>query len=415
MKAKITTTLIKTLSSKEKPYEVFDTSDKSPGMILRIEPTGRMGYFCVYHINGRKRRYKLGDAKLITLEQARTLYKGKIGEAANGKDPQAERKHKRAEQKAAKSKTVRGFFELHYSPWLDAERKSGKATASRLESCFDWLFDKPMEEVTPFLLQGWRKKRLALGRSPHTVNRDMVAIKALLSKAVEWGFLKASPLARMSKTKADDNSRVRYLLPDEEKRLFVELDKREVKGREARLRFNEWRRERHLELFPEITESMYIDHLQPIVLLALNTGLRRGEIFDLEWRDVDFANNRLTVRAAAAKGQRARYIPLNKGVRKLLKQWKKQTGRSSERVFPGKEDKRLNNISTAWKKLIIDAKIVDFTFHDLRHCFATQVLKGGADIVTVSKLLGHSDLKMTLRYSHITDDALVAAVERISK
>jgi integrase len=412
MKGKIDTELLAKLAPKEKPFEVFDESDKSKGMILRVEPSGRMGYFCVYHIDGRKRRYKIGDAKTMTLGQARKLFIIKSGQVAEGKDPGEERKRKRIEQKKAKSRTVGGFFELEYLPWLLTERKSGKATGKRLKSCFEWLFNKPLHEATPFLLQSWQKKKLKAKRSAHTVNRDMVALKAMLSKAVEWNFLEKNPLSNMKRAKAADNSRVRYLSPDEEKQLFAALDQREADGRAARIRFNEWRRQRHLDPFPGIADSNYIDHLKPLVLLALNTGLRRGELFSLEWRDIDFLHNRLTVRAAASKGAKIRHIPLNANSRDALKRWQKQPG-DSVLVFPGKKGNRLDNISAAWRKLITDAEVEDFTFHDLRHDFATKTLKAGADIVTVSKLLGHSDLKMTLRYSHVTDETLTAAVERL--
>jgi integrase len=240
----------------------------------------------------------------------------------------------------------------------------------------------------------------------------------MLSKAVEWGFLATNPLANLKRAKTDDNSRVRYLSPDEHKRLFTALDRREAKGRAARQRFNAWRLQRHLDPFPEIAEDEYTDHLKPLVLLALNTGLRRGELFSLEWSDIDFVHRKLTVRAAAAKGAKARHIPLNATSHDVLKRWHKQTSEQETTkkkglVFPNAEGNRLDNISTSWRKLITDAKVEDFTFHDLRHHFATMALKAGADIVTLSKLLGHSDLKMTLRYSHVTDDALVAAVRNI--
>jgi len=422
MKARITVKSIREFTPKEKPYEVTDN-----GLVLRIQPSGVATFYAIFRVDGKKSRYRIGRAGQFTKKNngtysfkstihpdiARSILKEKAGEAAKGNDPQEERKRIRNEKKIAKSKTVGGFFKLHYNPWVEAERKSGKATAKRLESCFGWLFDKPMTEITPFLLQGWQKKRLKAGKSPHTVNRDMVALKAMLSKAVEWNFLEKNPLSNMRRAKAADNSRVRYLSLDEENRLFNALEKRENDGRKARSRYNGWRLQRHLEPLPEITENEFIDHLQPIVLLALNTGLRRGEIFNLEWSDIDFLHDRLTVKAASAKGAKTRHIPLNATVRTILKRWQKQTS-DTGLVFPSKKGKRLDNISSAWHKLVVDAEIEDLTFHDLRHDFATKILKAGADIVTVSKLLGHSDLKMTLRYSHVTDESLTTAVERLS-
>lgn len=422
MRAQITVKSIPKFTPRDKPYEVTDK-----GLVLRVQPSGATIFYAVIRVESRNVRYRIGSAGQFNVnsvgrwvfkpsihpDTARSILAKKKGEAADGVDPQAERKRKRTEQKEAKSKTVGGFFKLQYNPWLEAERKSGKATAKRIESCFEWLFDKPMVEITPFLIQGWRKKRLEAKRSPHTVNRDTVALKAMLSKAVEWNFLDKNPLAKLKRTKAEDNSRVRYLTPDEETRLLEELDKRESRKRTERTNHNDWRKKRDLPPLPKITESEFTDHLKPIAMLALNTGLRRGELFSLEWRDIDYLHNKLTVRAAATKSAKVRHIPLNLVARDTLKRWQKQTS-DMGLIFPGKKGKRLDNISTAWNKLISDAEIIDFTFHDLRHCFATKVLKGGADIVTVSKLLGHSDLKMTLRYTHVTDDALVTAVENLS-
>jgi integrase len=349
----------------------------------------------------------------MTLEQARRLFKVKTGHVADGKDPGEERKRKRIERKKAKSRTVGGFFEFEYLPWLLTERKSGKATGERLKSCFEWIFNKPMTEVVPFLLKGWCKNRLDAGRSPHTVNRDLGALKAMLSKAVEWSVLEKSPLAGMKKIKAEDNDRVRYLSSDEEKRLFEALDQRETDGRAARTRFNKWRQQRHLEPFPEIAENEFTDHLQPLVILALNTGMRRGEMFSLLWSDINTSDNLLTVRSSTAKTAKIRYIPLNAKARDVLKRWKNQTS-DTGLIFPGEEGERLDNVKTSWGNLKTKAELVDFRFHDLRHDFATKTLKAGADLVTLSKLLGHKNIEMTMRYAHVTDDALVAAVEGLS-
>jgi len=92
-----------------------------------------------------------------------------------------------------------------------------------------------------FLLQSWRKKQLEAGKSAVTVNRDLSDLKAMLSKAVELGFLSAHPLARLKPAKTEDNSRVRFLASGEELQLMNALDQRETEAREARLRFNEWR------------------------------------------------------------------------------------------------------------------------------------------------------------------------------
>lgn len=422
MKAKITVKTIPDFTPKEKPFEVTDN-----GLVLRVQPSGVATFYAVFRVNGKSSRYRIGNAGHFKLNSkgnltfksslhpdvAKTVLKEKIGEAAKGIDPQAERQKKRKAEKTAKFQTVGGFLEHHYSSFLKTERKSGPETERRIRSCFGWLLEKPMRDITPFLLQSWRKKQLEGGKSPATVNRDLTSLKALLSKAVELGFIDHHPLAKLKPAKGADNARVRYLSTDEEKRLFAAIENREAEGRQARERFNLWRKQRHLDLLPEISKDHFIDHLQPIVLLALNTGLRRGEIFNLEWRDIDFLHHRLTVRAASAKGAKTRHVPLNKTAHDILNRWRSQTT-SKGLIFSNKKGERLDNITTSWGNLVSAAKLEDFTFHDLRHDFATRTLRAGADIVTVSKLLGHSDLKMTMRYAHVNDETLQAAVNRLS-
>lgn len=425
MKAEITVKSIPTYTPRDKPYEIVDT--KVSGLILRIQPTGTATFYYCYKAEGRNRRFKIGPGgKFITSGGGKTIFetgihpdvarntaKKKAGEVASGIDPQEERQQRRKEQVAAKAKSLAGFLDIHYASFLATERRSGSKTEKRIRSLFSWLLDTPMDTITPLQIQSWRKKQLEGGKSPVTVNRDLADLKSMLSKAVELGVITEHPLAKLKPVKTDDNSRVRYLSPDEERRLFEALDKRESEAREARRRFNEWRRQRRLDPLPEITEQEFSDHLKPLIILALNVGLRRGELFKLEWQDIDFAHNILTVRAAAAKGGKPRHIPLNPIALQTLKQWKKQ-GSGSSLVFPGKNGERLDNIASSWRSVITESKIKDFHFHDCRHDFATKILRSGTDIVVLSKLMGHATLKMTLRYAHVSDTSLVTAVDRLA-
>ena len=147
----------------------------------------------------------------------------------------------------------------------------------------------------------------------------------------------------------------------------------------------------------------------PIVKLALNTGLRRGEIFDLKWKDLDFRTRTLTVTAAASKGGKRRIVPLNSEILLVLKEWQKQNA-EFEYVFSGKDGERLVDVKKAFVSLLREAKITDFTFHCLRHAFASELVMNGVDLNTVRDLLGHNDLRMTLRYAHLSDQVRKDAV-----
>jgi integrase len=145
--------------------------------------------------------------------------------------------------------------------------------------------------------------------------------------------------------------------------------------------------------------------------MAINTGMRRGELFDLKWFDVDF--NRRIVHVRQSKSGRPRVIPLNSTAQTLLKGLPK----TSEYVFPSpkNEKRRVNDVGRQFERAVKNAKIADFHFHDLRHTAATRMADAGADPFTLAAILGHSDIRMTARYTHATDEAKRRAVDRLVK
>jgi integrase len=260
------------------------------------------------------------------------------------------------------------------------------------------------------VVEKFRSRRLKEGKAAATVNRDVAALKSALSKAVEWKILDEHPLKPVKLRKVD-NARVRYLGErdqGEEARLRDALAKRDRDAIAARARGNEWRKARGYELLPVLPVGGYADHLTPMALLALNTGLRRGELTSLTWEDVNLPAKRLTVRAAAAKGGKRRDVPLNREACDVLTRWQKQIGDSGI-VF------NVLDVKKAWQAVLADANIAGFNFHDLRHTFASQLVVAGADLNTVRELLGHADMKMTLRYAHLSPEHKAAAVELLTR
>ena len=213
------------------------------------------------------------------------------------------------------------------------------------------------------------------------MNRVLTALKACLSKAVEWRVLDRHPLAGLKLASVDRIGRLRFLTPDEETRLLAALDARDTRRREAREHHNAWCRERGVDPWPEY--GTYTDHLTPLVRTLLHTGLRFGEACALTWGDVDLAGALLTVRGETAKTNRTRYLPLNKTALDTLKAWKPTKAESDAYVFPGKEEgKPLTDIKTAWRQLlksIEDKPIAGFRVHDLRHTFASKLVQAGVD------------------------------------
>lgn len=403
MRAKITKKLIESLKPKEKQYEVRDAELK--GLMVRVMPTGTMTYAVEY---GRGRKFTIGKANILTPVQARDKARQILADVTRGIDPQ-EAKRK------AKAHTFESFLTQVYAPWVKTHHNDGDATIKRLKTnFFPILGKKKLADITLWQIEKWRSERLREGIKPATVNRDISPLKAALTRAVDWGLIENNPLSRIKPQKVDSHGVIRYLADDEEERLRDALDYREERLRLERDSANAWRKIRGYTLLPDLRKLPFADYLKPMVILDLHTGLRRGELFNLKWEDVDLNHAMLTVKGAGAKSGQTRHIPLNAEALDTLSRWKTQS-KDSELVFPGKGGKRFNNVDSSWEKLMKDANITDFRFHDLRHTFASRLVMAGVDLNTVRELLGHSDIKMTLRYAHLAPEVKANAVARLVK
>ena len=153
-------------------------------------------------------------------------------------------------------------------------------------------------------------------------------------------------------------------------------------------------------------------HLRPLVALALNTGMRRGELLSLEWARVDL--NQRTIRVINAKSDAGdRIIPMNEMVHALLSELAQRA--TSPLIFPSnrKLGGKFLDLKKGFHKAVELAGIPHIRFHDLRHTFATRLVRAGVDIVTVQHLLGHSKITMTARYAHALADVKIAAVSKL--
>lgn len=400
MKANIGNRLLRQIEPKERPYEIHDQRMK--GFILRVQPTGTMIYVAQYR---RGKRITLGRVGVLGPEEAREEAKKVLGDAMRGNDPATGRKKK--------IHTLESFLKEEYAPWAETHLRSGGATVARIKSSFATFLDKKLTEIEPHAVERWRTKRLKDGRKPSTINRDLVCLKAALSKALAWGLIDAHTLAMVKKSKVDGNRTPRYLTKEEAERLYSALDEREARIRAERANANKWRAERRVPLLPDLGAVTYADHLKPMVLLSLHTGLRRGELFNLHWSDINFAQKDLTVRGEGAKSGKTRHIPLNQTALNVLTYWRDQTDSENDLVFVGRTGGRFDNVNNSWRELTRQAEIESFRWHDLRHTFASWLVMNSVDLNTVRELLGHSDLQMTLRYVHLAPEHKAAAVDTL--
>jgi integrase len=402
MKAFIGTELLRKLPAA--PCEVRDS--KLPGFVLRVRPSGNHSYLVSYK---RGSWHVLGSTKVLSAPEAREQARQVLADAAKGADPVA------AKRKAKKDIAFEAFIDQHYQPWAEAQRKTGAEQTQRLRQVFGAALNAlRLSEINSFVVERWRSARLKDGIAATTVNRDLSTLRGALSRALEWDLIAAHPLAKVKASKIDRRGGiVRYLSAEEETRLMAALSARDDRRRAERDSANRWREQRGYKLWSPF--GIYSDHLTPLVTTALHTGLRRGELFGLRWRDVDLVAARLTVRGEEAKSAQTRHVPLNATAAAALKTWHadSEEPEASACVFPGDDGAPLTDIKGSWGKALKAAEVQNFRFHDCRHTFASKLVMAGVDLNTVRELLGHADIKQVLRYAHLAPEHMSAAVAKL--
>jgi integrase len=220
-------------------------------------------------------------------------------------------------------------------------------------------------------------------RSPATVVRYLAALSHVYSVAVkEWEWLDSNPVKRVKKP-TESRGRVRFLNETERNALLAECIQSENK------------------------------FLYPVVLLAISTGMRQGEIFSLKWSDIDFERRQLVIHKT--KNDERRVVPVVSEAYKVLKEYGKVRQIDTEDVFPVAVKRGAQSIRTAWETALKKAKIKDFRFHDLRHSAASYLAMNGATLAEIAEVLGHKTLAMVKRYAHMSDAHTMKVVERMNE
>lgn len=155
------------------------------------------------------------------------------------------------------------------------------------------------------------------------------------------------------------------------------------------------------------------DYLKPAVVLSLNTGIRKGTLLGLKWEDVDFKLRTLSLRAEIMKGGKDAIIPLNKKAYKALADWQKFCGADSCFIFSAPDGSQRNDITRPFMRVVDKAGLKNFTWHCLRHDFASQLAIEGVPLHIIQKLLCHGSIAMTQRYAHLSHNSLEEAVSML--
>jgi len=401
MQIKITPSVVQNLKPKEKSYRVFDTLLK--GLTIRVRPTGKKTWCVNYRRpNGQRTDHLIGPTNLFTVTEARDQARDFLAAIARGEDPKAEAK---AEAQAQNGILTLGeFIQDIYAPWVIENRKTGGETVAMILRAFKSLLNTDIMQITLAQLEQWRsqqkKKRNVKASS---LNREVTALKAAMNWGVTMEIIEKTSFAKFKPLREVDSKKiVRYLSEGERVRLMEALDERENRMRQERKSHNDWLKSRALATFPNYKH--FTDHLKPMILISLNTGIRQNPLFSLEWRDVNIEEGTIFLRAETDKTSKDNYVPMNDIVIDVFRKWHEQSSSTKPHnlVFPSpKNGKKMDNCRKAWEALLKKAEIDNFRWHDMRHDFASQLVMAGVDLNTVRELLGHADLKMTLRYAHL--------------
>jgi integrase len=218
------------------------------------------------------------------------------------------------------------------------------------------------------------KRRRREEVSAASVNRELVLFKHMFHKAVDWQYMNMNP-AQTVKLLKEPQGRLRYLLPEEREFLLQECS----------------------------------GMLRAIVITALETGMRKSELLNLTWKDVDLIRRTITV--TRTKNNEIRVLPISDTLQPILERLYRE--RRGLYVFAKEDGSSYGNWRGSFESACDRAGIEDLRFHDLRHTFASYLVMAGVDIRTVQELMGHKDIKMTMRYSHLSKAHLLEAVNKI--
>ena len=318
-------------------------------------------WYIDYYIKGRRKRKKVGPSKKLAEQVLKDVHvKIAKGEFLGVYE----------EKKILFEEYAKQYLDYSKANKAPSSKRRDSLSIKHLGSAFDgrYLFD-----ITPHMIEKYKAKRLE-HVSPASVNRELACLKHMYTKAIEWGYVNASP-AKGVRFFKEPPGRLRYLQPEAVEALLRACAK----------------------------------HLRPIVVTALNTGMRKSEILNLKWSELDLNNRKITV--INTKNNETRVIPINQTLYDALSHLSRKP--ETEYVFSNDKGRPFGTNRKSFLSAIKKAGISDFRFHDLRHTFGSHMVMQGVDLRTVQQVMGHKDIKMTMRYSHLSPEYVQEAMGRL--
>ncbi len=380
---------------------------KFPGVRYREHETRKHGiqpdkYFAItYKYEGKTKTEAIGWSSNGIKPQiaANILSELKVNQT-QGKFPQTLKQKKEMATNHLKEKETRELaekekgitFDEIWSQFYRPQAKSNKAVTSwkREESLHRiWISPAigtvPFAEVSAIDLERIKTNMAKKERSPRSIQYALATVRQVYNVAKKMDLFNGDNPVKKIKMPKMDNRRTRFLSEDEAEQL--------------------------LEILKDKHHQLYI-----IALVSIYGGLRAGEIVNLEWKDLNFAEGMVLIRDS--KNTLSRHAFMTKRVKKELREFRKQTDPTQKPVFSAQKGKKINEVSRSFNEAVdelglnvgIDDRRQKVVFHTLRHTFASWLVQRGTPLYTVAKLMGHSTLAMTERYAHLAPDNLRAAI-----
>ena len=333
--------------------------------------------FRYVRLRGRNRGcLTLGTADSLSLSQARALAQQNRMKLANGEDPKA----KKVELKEIP--TFADFIRDRYLPYVDGYKKAAWSDRSYLNNqILPVLGNKYLDQITKqdiiSLHHGLRKK----GYAPGTCNRSLILVRYAFNLAIKWEIpgIKVNPSKDVPLFE-DHAKKERFLSQEETQRLYQSVQK---------------------------SDNLMLQYIIPMLIL---TGARKREVLDAKWEDFDL--DRRQWRIPITKTGRPRHVPLSDGVLRLMAQVPRKDDCPFVFANP-KTGKPYISIFNSWNTARKQAGLTDVRIHDLRHSFASFLVNMGRSLYEVQKILGHTQIKTTQRYAHLSQDTLLDAANAV--
>lgn len=370
--------------------EYFDSQLR--GFYVDVQSSGKKSFRVRYRLEKKLHVTTLGDAQILTADEARELAKCILRSAKQGVDP-------RPFVQSARGPSVQEFFLEKYLPYVKSYKRSWDTDESMIRNhLITKLGGLHMGNISPPEVAIFVQLMKSQGYASGTCNRALVLLRYGFELALRWKVqgVESNPVKEI-KNLRDDNRIERYLSNQQAINLIEAVRQSESKM------------------------------LQFIVLFLIYTGARKREVLDAKWQDIDW--DKRSWRIPKTKSGKVRHVPLSTSAfevlellktRLLVGYWdcvhvpKSIQEASSMNIFMNtKTGRAFVSFFYSWNTARVLAGLPDFRVHDLRHSFASFLVNAGRSLYEVQELLGHADIRTTSRYAHLSRERLITAVESV--